>query len=168
MTLKRKYLTLSIFLALLLTALTGLTTTYWGATSYTNAKEFYHSTEPSKPYHVETANGTIYYATCAKQASSTSNLRYYTLGFDISLSGNGHTLSFAVKRNGDSMVEIDSHSDQTYVYNLYAINDSTLYQLASKANPTAASYILDAASITVKMDAILTTKRNDTPAGSIK
>lgn len=166
MNIKRKYLIL-VSLVLLLAALPIMSTTYLGATSYTNAKEFYNSTDTTKPYHVETSNGTIYYATCAKRAASGSNIRYYTIGFDISLSGNGHSLSFGVKRGGTSMAQIDIQSDQTYVYNLYAINDSTLYQLASKANPTAASYILDAASITVKMDAILTTKTDGTPAGSI-
>lgn len=167
MSTKWKHFIFFILIILFITAV-FIPKTYQGATSYTNAKEFYNSTDTSKPYHMEASNGTIYYATSAKQASSNSNLRYHTIGFDISLSGNGYSLSFGVKRNGNSMVEIDSTSDQNYVYNLYAINDSTLYDLAEKADPVHASYILNAPVITVKMNAILTTKSEGILAGDIK
>ena len=44
---------------------------YKAATSYTNAKEFYESTAlKGEPYHSESWNGAIYYATYAKLASS--------------------------------------------------------------------------------------------------
>ena len=47
---------------------------YQAASSYTNAKEFYESTGlHGKPYHVETVDGTIYYATYAKLASSSTS-----------------------------------------------------------------------------------------------
>lgn len=145
-----------------------VTDTYQGATSYTNAKEFYDSTSSyGKSYHAETINGTIYYATSAKLATSNSNLRYHTLGFDIELYGNGHSVSFAVQRGGASMVEIDSIKDATHEYILYAMNDSTLFHLANKANPTNAAYVLSAPVIYVKMNAILTTKTGTSLSGSI-
>lgn len=138
------------------------------ATSYTNAKEFYESTGSyGKPYHAEMVNGTIYYATKAKLAASSTNLRYHTVGFDISLSGNGHTVSFTVQRTGGSMTEVNSKKDSTHEYILYAVEDDKLFELATKADPTNAAYVLEASVIRVKMDAILTTKKGNSLYGGI-
>lgn len=142
---------------------------YQAATSYTNAKEFYESTAVSgEKYHIDTINGTIYYATCGKAASPNSSLKYCTLGFDITLSGNGHSVSFSVQRAGGSMTEIDSSQSGSYIYSLYAIETQTLYRLASAADSDNAAYILSAPTIHVKMDAIMTTKSGNTINGSIK
>lgn len=141
---------------------------FLGATSYTNAKEFYNSTALyGDRYHAEMIDGTIYYATQAKLATSSTNLKYHTVGFDISLSGNGHTVSFTVQRTGGSMVEVDSRKDGTYQYILYAVKDDKLFDLASKADPTNAAYVLDSAIINVKMDAIITTKQGNKLNGEI-
>lgn len=141
---------------------------YQAATSYTNAKEFYESTAVNgENCHVDMVNGTIYYATCAKVASSSTNLQYHTLGFDIELSGNGHSVSFTVQRTGGSMEEIDKKTDNTYEYILYSVNDSTLFELAHAANSTESNYVLDASIIRVKMNAILTTKLGNTLNGGI-
>lgn len=143
--------------------------TYKAASSYTNAKEFYESTAlDGEEYHVETVDGTIYYATCAKLASSSSNLRYHTVGFDIQLSGNGHSVSFTVQRTGGSMEQIGQPvRSNGYEYILYAVRDKKLFELASKSNPTEAAYVLNASRIEVKMDAILTTKQGNDLKGGI-
>lgn len=141
---------------------------YYGASSYTNAKEFYNTTAIyGELYHAEMTNGTIYYATCAKLASSSANLRYHTVGFDIELSGNGYSVAFTVQRNGGSMREISSVKSGGYEYILYAVEDDILYELASKANPTYAPYVLSSSYIGVKMDAIITTKQGTRLNGGI-
>ena len=142
---------------------------YHAATSYTNAKEFYISTSSSiYDYHTEMINGSIYYATSAKLAVSSTNTRYRTIGFDIELTGNGHSVFFSVQRTGGSMTEVNSCKDTKYEYNLYVIDDETLFNLARAANPTEAEYVLSAATINVKMDAILATMDGDTINGGMK
>lgn len=142
---------------------------YHGATSYTNAKEFYNSTSSNtNTYHAEMINGNIYYATSAKLAVSSTNTRYRTIGFDITLTGNGHSVSFSVQRTGGSMTEVHSCKDEKYEYILYVIDDETLFNLARAANPTEASYVLSASTINVKMDAILATVEGETIHGGIK
>lgn len=142
---------------------------YQAATSYTNAKEFYESSSvDGQTYHAEVVNGTIYYATSAKLASSSSNLRYHTVGFDIQLSGNGHSVSFTVQRTGGSMEQIGQPvRSNGYEYILYAVNDKKLFELATKSNPTEAAYVLNASTINVKMDAILVTKQGNNLKGGI-
>lgn len=146
----------------------GNNDTYYGASSYTNAKEFYNSTgENGKPYHADMINGTIYYATCAKLASSSSNLRYHTVGFDIELSANGRSVLLTVQRTGGSMREIHSVKSGGYEYILYAVEDEKLYELASKANPSEYAYILNASVIHINMNAIITTKQGTRLNGGI-
>ena len=139
------------------------------ATSYTNAKEFYNSTTSDMySYHAEMINGSIYYATSAKLAVSSTNTRYHTLGFDIELSANSHRVSFTVQRTNGSMTEVHSCKDSTHEYNLYVIDDETLYRLAYAANSEEAKYVLDASIINVEMNAILTLLENNAVQGGIK
>jgi len=141
---------------------------YQAATSYTNAKEFYESTTRNGLYyHAEAAYGNIYYATQAKLAASSTNKKYYTVGFDITLSGSGHSVSFTVQREGGSMTEVDSQNDGTYEYVLYSIENDTLYDLAIAADEAEAAYVLDTSTINVEMNAIIVTKEGDTLGGSI-
>lgn len=167
---RRHFPVIMLLLALLisLSAPAATRELYQAATSYSNAKEFYESTAlDGEPYHAEIINGTIYYATSAKLASSSTSLRYHTIGFDIEFSGNGHTVSFTVQRTGGSMVEINSYKDSTHEYLLYAIDDDTLFHLANVSDPATASSVLSASTIQVKMNAILTTKENGEPKGGI-
>lgn len=145
--------------------------TYQAASSYANAKEFYETCKSAvagKPYRSEANAGVVYYATCAKLASSSSNLKYHTVGFDIELRGNGHSVSFTVQRSGGSMVQIGEpiHSGgQEYI--LYAIKTDTLFDLATKANRSEATYVLNSSQIKVTMNAILTTKQGTRLNGNI-
>lgn len=140
------------------------------ASSYTNAKEFYESTG-SDGYHIEAYGGTIYYATKAKLASSSGNLKYGTVGYDIVLSGNGQTVQFSVKRNGNgSMQEIlDAQvTSGNYMYNLYSIPAEKLFNLATNANPQAAAAVLSGSFINIRIDAIMTTKKNGVLHGDVE
>ena len=74
---------------------------YHAATSYDNAMEFFHSTDNGDGKHIEVVDGTIYFGTRAKLAKSRSGHKYYnTLGYDVTLTGNGRSVTFAVKRGG--------------------------------------------------------------------
>lgn len=159
-----------IYILTILSFLFPITSTsFLGATSYTNAKEFYESTASNgQSFHAEVLNGTIYYATCAKLAQSTSSLHYSTIGFDITLSGNGHNVSFAVERTDGSMKQIgEAVQSNGNEYILYRISDTTLFELATLSNPSETNYIFEAPYIQVTMDAILITKKGATVSGGI-
>ena len=142
----------------------------YAATSYTNAYEFYHTAESrlkGRKYSAEAEYGNVYYATSAKVATSSSNLRYHTLGFDITLTGNGRSVSFAVQRGGNSMVEVDKQIVGGYEYILYYIPEQTLYNLATTSNPSIAPTVLSASTIYVTMNAIMTTKQGASLGGGV-
>lgn len=166
---KTVYIVLSLSIAFLFLQLCLPAKHYQGATSYTNAKEFYESTATNgQSFHTEVVNGTIYYATCAKLAATNSNLHYTTIGFDIELSASGHQISFAVERTEGSMKQVgESVKSNGYEYILYTISSETLYDLATKVNSFEASYILASPIINVNMDAILITKQEATVSGGI-
>lgn len=146
----------------------GTTDIYEAATSYSNAKEFYETTaRKGELYHAEGYNGKIYYATCAKLSSSSTNLKYYTVGFDVTLTGNGHTVSFTVKRGGSYMKQVHSVQSGGNEYILYCIDEETIYDLASNADAANAAYVLNTSIINVRMDAIMTTKQNGILKGGI-
>lgn len=140
---------------------------FYAASSYTNAMMFYESVTTTKTTAMETVDGTVYYATKAKLASSTTNLRYHTIGFDITLTGNGVSVSFSVARTGGSMVEVSNVQYGGYDYILYAVQDQTLFNLAMAANPAFAPQVLDASYIRVDMNAIMTTKQGGSLAGVV-
>ena len=140
---------------------------YQAASSYSNAKEFYETVSVIKGCHAEAYNGNVYFATTAKMASSSTNKKYQTVGFDISLTGNGHTISFTVQRGGNLMKQIDTKYENGYDYVLYAIETETLFDLAQKTNPTSAAYVLSDSKVNVRMDAIMITKRGTSLSGGI-
>ncbi len=138
------------------------------ADSYTNAEAFFESTGLTNGKHIECHNGMVYFATKAKAATSSTALKYTSVGFDVTLIGAGKTLTFAVKRGG-SLTEIKQAEDNgTYNYRLYCITTEDLHTLASKVNKTAADVIFSADQFEVRMDAIMTLKQNGVDHGSIK
>lgn len=168
---RRKATTVVLMLTMIVSMFQSfvLRETYQGATSYTNAKEFYESTALlGENYHAEMVNGTIYYATCAKLASSSSNLKYVTLGFDVKLSGNGESVSFAVQRTGGSMVEIVKEKSGGYEYILYAIETDTIFKLAEATDTDDAETVFESSVLKITMDAIMTTKSGSDVDGSIE
>lgn len=162
---KKKEMVWCLIFALLLSMLSVWSEkeTYQAATSYDNAMEFFHSTDNGDGKHIEVVDGTIYFGTRAKLAKSRSGHKYYnTLGYDVTLTGNGHSVTFAVKRGGSleevpDSVRVDSSG---YEYLLYRIPTNTIFTLASKADPVNAKEVLKASVITVCMDAIVTIRQN--------
>ena len=141
--------------------------TYLAATSYDNAKEFYESTgTKGESYHADISNGMFYFGTKAKLASSSSSLKYYTIGYDITLQGNGRKLTFSVKRGG-SMKLVSDVTNAGYNYLLYRIDTTTLYELATKSDPIAAEAVLESSIISVIANAVMTTKQGTTLKGDV-
>lgn len=160
---------LFLALAMVLTSLVCMPQKANAATSYSNAREFYYSTggDDTKAYHIEVYNGVVYYATKAKLASSSSNLKYQTIGFDIKLTGNGRSTTFAVKRGG-SLGLVNSTSADGFEYLLYSIPYSRLVELAQTHDPSGCSGLFDGMGINMFMNAIITTKRGTTLHGNVE
>lgn len=138
------------------------------ADSYTNAKDFFDSTGLTNGKHIECYNGMVYFATKAKAATSSTALKYTSIGFDVTLTGGGYSLTFAVKR-GVSLTELkDANVSGTHNYRLYCITTEDLHALASKVNKKAADAIFTTDQFKVRMDAIMTTKQNGVDHGAIK
>lgn len=104
----------------------------------------------------------------AKKAASSSNLRYVTLGFDVTLSGSGKSVTFAVKR-GDTLREVpgSSRTNNGYEYILYRISTEDIIKLAQAVGGSDAKTVLKTSKIKVQMDAIMTTMKNGSNKGSI-
>ena len=162
---KKKEMVWCLIFALLLSILSVWSEkeTYQAATSYDNAMEFFHSTDNGDGKHIEVVDGTIYFGTRAKLARTRSGRKTYnTLGYDVTLTGNGKSVTFAVKRGGSleevpDSVRVDSSG---YEYLLYRIPTNTIFNLASKADPANAAEVLKASVIKVQMDAIVTIRQN--------
>lgn len=124
------------------------------ASSYSNAKMFYETCNSEK--HVEYANDGIYFGSKAKSAS-TKQKRYRTIGWQITLSANGRSISVDVKRGGNYLADIDEqYASDGYCYNLYGINYNTLCTLAAQKDPGAWAQMCTAPGIYIELDAIIT------------
>ncbi len=167
---KKKLLAGLLVCLCLLTSLQAMPEKTYAADSYSNAKLFFESTGlTNNGKHIECHNGMVYFATKAKAATSSTALKYTSIGFDVTLTGADHTLTFAVKRGG-SLAEIKQPADldDTYNYRLYCITTENLHALAKAVNPTAADAIFSSDRFEVRMDAIMTTKQNGVDHGAIK
>lgn len=145
-----------------------ITETYQAASSYDDAKMFFESTGQTNGKHIECNQGMIYFATKAKMASSSTAKRYTSVGFDVTLTGNGASLTFAVKR-GASLTELLHAKREVggYRYILYRISTEDLYRLASGVDQAAANRIFSADEFRVRMNAIMTIKKNGVDQGAI-
>lgn len=139
------------------------------ASSYTNAQEFYESTGDGTGHHIDVYGGIIYFSTAGKKGSSNSTLKYTSLGFDVTLTANGQSLTFSVKSDA-SLQRVPGARVETddYIYHLYHITTADLKRLAFGANEAAATEIFQASYIGVRMDAIMTTSKNGVRNGSIE
>lgn len=156
---------LMVFAVLVASLLPGIENRYQGASSYTNAKDFFNSTgNTNNGKHVEVKDGTIYFANKLKLASAPKAVSYKTtyrtVGYDITLTGGGATVSFAVK-NGKSIKEIESATVNSneqgiwYQYCLLCVDREVVIRLATEIDPDGAKKLLGAEGFQVRMDAII-------------
>ena len=164
---KKRIVTKCLLFSLLLTSILfwQITERYQAASSYDNALEFFNSTGNNSGKHIECYNGNIYFGTSAKLAhtyASGGHKYYNTLGYDVTLTGGGTSLTFSVKRGG-SLKEVPGSSrvdKNGYEYLLYCISREKIEDLAKKADPVNAATVFEAAEIKVRMDAIVTVRQN--------
>lgn len=173
-----KLITLTILLAL--TLLSG-TTKIEAATSYSHAKEFYETCNYYDGQHIELYDGYLYYATYAKLATSEQNLKYTSLGFDITLYSKGKSMVISVEKGGKYLKIIDSRNYKLngieYApneqkasgsnYTLYKISYEDIKRLAYAKNETLAKQILSNEDINIMLDAIMTTKKYGNTHGTL-
>lgn len=139
---------------------------YNAATSYTNAKIFYESVAGKKKG--DTYGGDFYLATMAKLASSSSNLKYQTVGYDITVIGNGARVQFSVALGGSIQHLTDATVNSGgYQYNLYCIPANTIITYAKMVNPYAMAQIFQSSKVEVRATAIITTKQYGVCNGSV-
>ena len=137
---------------------------YQAANIYTNAKEFYYAVGNEDDKHIDVVGGTIYFGTRAKLAHTYAlgHKYYVTLGYDVTLSAGGKSITFSVKRDG-SLAEVSGSAqidDAGYQYLLYSIPTKTIINLAKLADSVNAETILSSPEIKVRMDAIITVRQN--------
>ena len=162
---KKKRLWDLLFTVLLFTSFFYVNTENYQATDvYTNAMEFFYSTGSTDDKHIDIVDGTIYFGTRAKLAHTyASGHKYYnTLGYDVTMSGGGKSLTFSVKR-GSSLMEVPNSvrvDSLGYEYLLYSIPTTKIKELAELADPVNAQTVLAASEINVRMDAIVTIQQN--------
>ncbi len=158
-------------LFLLVTAL-PVRDTYQAAESiFDNARMFYEATSGNS--HMMIDGATVYFATQGKLASSSTNLKYGSLGYDVTLTGGGASMTFSVKKGGSLTERIHAQREELgYAYNLYEISTDKLIELAEKraqaTGDPAFNTIKKASEILVQMDGIMYTKQNDIPFGAIE
>lgn len=138
----------------------------YGTSVFDNAKEFYLNTGQDENGHIKAENGEVYFATKARLAKTRSSYKtYVAVGFDVTLTGNGKSVDFVVKRGGsleNCVQDIVQEGESYYVYNLYRISSESLYSLAKATGNPNADTVLSASTIVVDMDAILTIRENGT------
>ena len=141
----------------------------YGANSYTDAKLFFESTGQENGKHIEAYDGKIYFATKGGLASSSTMLLVQTIGHDVTLSGNGKSITFSTKRGG-SLKEIipARHDDGKNIYNLYQIETQRLIELAESTGHPDVGTVLSASKIEIVMNAIMTSKQNGILHGSVE
>ena len=87
----------AVFISILIPS--GRPTTYEAAAiDYTNALNFFQNTgQNNGGKHIKVNNGIIYFATSAKLAGTYSSRTVYsTLGYDVTLTAGGKSVTFAV------------------------------------------------------------------------
>ena len=129
---------------------------------YSNAMEFFYNTGSEDDKHIKISGGTIYFGSRAKLAHTyaSGHTYYNTLGYDITMTGGGKSMTFSVKRGGSlSEVPNSVRTDNSgYEYLLYSIPTEKVIELAKYQ--TNADVVLAASEIKVRMDAIVTVRQN--------
>ena len=163
---KIQYLKNAILILLAVALCLGIGMESKAASSYTNTYIFYHT---SRNNQAEIVGGTVYMGARGKTASSSYNLKYTSIGYDVRLEAGGHSVSFAVKRGGSlSKIEPEISAADGYTYTLQTIPRDTLYELAYKVDPATTKKIFKCSEIDVYFNAIITTKQGSSRHGSVE
>lgn len=186
---KEKILSRTLAILLLFTTIIGLfagvgTEKVEAASSYTDAVAFYESTGSSggggggsmfgsggggsdaTSNHIEFANNAIYYGTKAKKAADASILRWQAIAWEITLLGNGASMTVEVDVGGSDLVCIDWDREYNgYLYCLYRLSVNDLKGVAMAQDYATATKIFGASKVQAIFTAVIAKKQGSSLSG---
>lgn len=138
---------------------------------YQNAKQLYDSVADTSWIYTTPDNSELFWVTKSNKASSSSHLKYRTLGWRLVISGSGYSqkcdliLNNTIKRPAGALGECESDG---YYYILYTIDLKTVYNRMCAQNSSIAAAIYGGSSYHIVAHPIMTkVPANSSPSGSL-
>lgn len=138
---------------------------------YQNAKQVYDSISETRKIYTTPDNSELFWVTKSNKASSSSHLKYRTLGWRLVISGSGYSqkcdliLNNTIKRPAGALGECESDG---YYYILYTIDLKTVYNRMCAQNSSIAAAIYGGSSYHIVAHPIMTkVPANSSPSGSL-
>lgn len=138
---------------------------------YQNAKQVYDSISETRKIYTTPDNSELFWVTKSNKASSSSHLKYRTLGWRLVISGSGYSqkcdliLNNTIKRPAGALGEYESGG---YYYILYTIDLKTVYNRMCAQNSSIAAAIYGGSSYHIVAHPIMTkVPANSSPSGSL-
>ena len=138
---------------------------------YQNAKQVYDSISETRKIYTTPDNSELFWVTKSNKASSSSHLKYRTLGWRLVISGSGYSqkcdliLNNTIKRPAGALGECESDG---YYYILYTIDLKTVYNRMCAQNSSIAAAIYGGSSYHIVAHPIMTkVPANSCPSGSL-
>lgn len=139
--------------------------------SYQNAKQVYDTIQNKSKIYTTPDNAELFWVTKSNKASSSSHLKYRTLGWRLVISGSGYSqkcdliLNNTIKRPAGALGECESDG---YYYILYTIDLKTVYNRMCAQNSSIAAVIYGGSSYHIMAHPIMTkVPANSSPSGSL-
>ena len=138
---------------------------------YQNAKQVYDAVGNKSKIYTTPDNAELFWVTKSNKASSSSHLKYRTLGWRLVISGSGYSqkcdliLDSTIKKPAGALGECESDG---YYYILYTIDLKTVYNRMCAQNSSIAAVIYGGSSYHITAHPIMTkVPANSSPSGSL-
>lgn len=138
---------------------------------YQNAKQLYDSVADTSWIYTTPDNSELFWVTKSNKASSSSHLKYRTLGWRLVMSGSGYSqkcdliLDSTIRKPAGALGECESNG---YYYILYTIDLKTVYNRMCAQNSGVAAAIYGGSSYHITAHPIMTkVPANSSPSGSL-
>ena len=138
---------------------------------YQNAKQVYDTVGNKSKIYTTPDNAELFWVTKSNKASSSSHLKYRTLGWRLVISGSGYSqkcdliLDSTIKKPAGALGECESDG---YYYILYTIDLKMVYNRMCAQNSSIAAVIYGGSSYHITAHPIITkVPANSSPSGSL-
>ncbi len=138
-----------------------------------SAKSFYDTLQ-GEGKNALFANGSVYFATKAKPASSSTSTRYRTVGYTVTVTDGTHTMEIEIDSRGGSYYSAVTPEDVKYAdgffYNLHAISYNNIRNLCANkygAGSGAVQGVFSKSMISIRIDAIMAVVQNGSLKGDV-
>lgn len=138
---------------------------------YQNAKQVYDTVGNKSKIYTTPDNAELFWVTKSNKASSSSHLKYRTLGWRLVISGSGYSqkcdliLDSTIKKPAGALGECESDG---YYYILYTIDLKMVYNRMCAQNSSIAAVIYGGSSYHITAHPIMTkVPANSSPSGSL-